>query len=99
MRPYDLKYEGSLLDDKDLSNNEWEAIQAGMERQILDLTNVFRQQFDKEELKWDDALHETALSHSKDMKDKDYLLHVSFIGTGFNDRLMEIDIVCVSDWN
>lgn len=92
MRPYDLKYEGSLPDDKDLSNKEWEAIQAGMERQILDLTNVFRQQFDKEELKWDDALHETALSHSKDMKDKDYFSHVSPNGNGLSERLMDMDI-------
>src|SRR5699024_1146943 len=67
-------------------------IQSGMEQQIFDMTNVFRKYFEKSALNWDKSLHSVALSHSKDMKERDYFSHVAPNGDGLSERLTEWDI-------
>src|SRR5699024_1990820 len=52
--PYKLTYQGSLPEKKEWSDEEWKEIQAGMEKQIFDVTNVIRRQFEKDNLKWDE---------------------------------------------
>lgn len=89
LKPYNLTYQGSLSEEKEWSDEEWDDIQSGMERQILDITNIFRKQFGKDVLDWDQPLHKVALAHSKDMENQDYFSHVSPNGDGLSERLEE----------
>src|SRR5699024_4433861 len=90
--PYKLTYQGSLPEKKEWSDEEWKEIQAGMEKQIFDVTNVIRRQFEKDNLKWDEALQHVALSHSKDMEKQGYFSHVSPNGDGLSERLLKQNI-------
>lgn len=90
--PYELTYQGSLPKKDEWSKEEWEEIQRGMERQIYDITNVIRGEFEKDSLVWDKNLQEVAFSHSKDMENQDYFAHESPDGDGLTERLAASDI-------
>ncbi|WP_245690039.1 CAP domain-containing protein [Sediminibacillus albus] len=91
-RPYEIFYRGKLPEPPELSDEEWQEVQAGMEQQIFDITNVIRNRHKKSELSWDEPISEVALSHSKDMSDNNYFSHYSQNGEGLKDRLSEHDI-------
>src|SRR5699024_9242832 len=74
-RPYQLEYRGSLSEPNDLSEQDWLKVEEGMEQQIFDLTNIFREIHDKETLGWEKEASEVAFMHSKDMEENNYFSH------------------------
>lgn len=95
-RFYEMEYRGSLPDDFTFSNEEWEEIEHGMEKQVYDLTNIFRERFQMDPLIIDDHVSEVAFSHSKDMFDQNYFSHYRLDGTGLKERLAENEIYYLS---
>lgn len=86
-RFYEMKYRGALPEDEQLSNKEWQAIQDGMERQIFDVTNVFRHRHNLPQVELDELVSEVAYLHSKDMHDQQYFSHESKDGKGLKERI------------
>ncbi|MGM8364247.1 CAP domain-containing protein [Virgibacillus sp. W0181] len=86
-RFYEMEYRGELEDHPVLSSEEWEKVQNGMEKQILDLTNVIRQRHQQSPLRIDEQASDVAFLHSKDMAENNYFSHYSQNGNGLRDRL------------
>ncbi|WP_047981375.1 CAP domain-containing protein [Ornithinibacillus contaminans] len=91
-RPFGLSYRGNLPEAPDLSNEEWEQVESGMEQQIFDITNVIRSSFQKDTLTWEDSVSEVAFLHSKDMAENNYFSHYSLNGYGLKERLEEKNV-------
>lgn len=85
-RPYEITYRGSLPDEPDLTEAQWEQIETGLEQQIFDISNVLRNRFDRSSLEWDEEVSEVAFNHSKDMNDNNYFSHYSQNGDGLKER-------------
>ncbi|RDW17947.1 CAP domain-containing protein [Oceanobacillus chungangensis] len=95
-RPYQLHYRGDLPEEPHLTVGEWEKIEAGMEQQVFDITNVFRDQQGLEPLQWDVPVAEVAFSHSKDMEENNYFSHDSLNGDGLKERLAVEEVIYVA---
>jgi len=95
-RPYEVEYRGSLPERPELSANDWERAETGMEQQILDITNVMRSQHGKKILKPDPKTAEVAYLHSKDMAENSYFSHYGLDGTGLKERLAEKKLTYVA---
>lgn len=91
-RPYEIYYETPLPAQPDLTEEEWQTIQSGMEQQVFELTNVIRYQYGVRKLKWDETAAEVASGHSKDMYDNNYFSHYSLDGRGLRERLSELNV-------
>jgi len=88
-RPYEVEYRGSLPERPELSASDWKRAEAGMEKQILDITNIMRNEHGKQALKPDPKTAEVAYLHSKDMSENHYFSHYGLDGTGLKERLAE----------
>lgn len=91
-RFYGMEYRGDLNDDIDLSAEEWKVVEKGMEKQVLDISNIYRKRHSVSPLTQDASVAEVAYLHSKDMHDNDYFSHDRLDGTGLKERLLEKDI-------
>lgn|SRR5690625_2331198 len=85
--PYEVKYSGKLPEKPQLSDQQWEEIDRGMEQQIFDVTNIIRKENHLETVKWENDLHEVAFMHSKDMANHNYFSHDGPEGDGLKERL------------
>ncbi|WLV25661.1 CAP domain-containing protein [Aciduricibacillus chroicocephali] len=95
-RPYEVEYRGNLPERPELTEVDWEKAESGMEKQILDITNVMRQSHGKRVLKPDTKTAEVAYLHSKDMSDNNYFSHYGLDGTGLKERLAEKHLTYIS---
>lgn len=95
-RFYEMEYRGSLPDDEDLSDDEWNEIEQGMKQQIFDLTNIYRHRFDVSPLEMDEQVSEVAFMHSEDMYENNYFSHTSQDGKGLKERLEALDVYFLS---
>jgi uncharacterized protein YkwD len=95
-QPYELQYRGKLPEKPNLTEEEWVEVEAGMERQIFDITNIIRQQHGKDKLKWEESVGEVAFRHSKDMEEHNYFSHSSLDGRGLKERLEEGEVAFVA---
>lgn len=86
-RFYEMEYKGTLPQDIELTNKDWTSIQSGMEKQILDITNVYRERHGLQQVEYDESVSEVAYLHSKDMYDEQYFSHESNDGRGLRERL------------
>lgn len=91
-RPYEIIYRGELPPEPDLNDDEWSLVQAGMEQQIFDISNVFRNRFNKTIFEWEQTVSDVAFLHSKDMHDNQYFSHISQNGDGLIERLETTDL-------
>ena len=91
-RPYEMMYRGHLPKVKELTDKEWRKVEKGMEKQIFDITNIFRKQFGVDHVSWDDNVSKVAYAHSKDMENKQYFSHYRLDGSGLKERLQEKDV-------
>jgi uncharacterized protein YkwD len=91
-RPYEMVYRGDLLEAPELTDEAWLRVEAGTEKQILDITNVIRSRHDLQMLIWDEQTAEVAYAHSKDMAEGDYFSHESKEYGTLADRLEAGDI-------
>ncbi|MGN1401833.1 MAG: CAP domain-containing protein [Bacillus sp. (in: firmicutes)] len=92
MRPYGLVYRGSLPEEAEVPEDESDRVDDGNERQIFDLTNIFRARMGLNKVQWDEATSEVALGHSKEMHDEEYFSHVSAKEGELKDRLAKGEV-------
>ena len=92
-RPYEMVYRGTLLEPPVLSEGDWVRIEAGLEKQILDITNTIRLRHDLPTLEWDEKTAEVAYAHSKDMAIEDYFSHESEKFGDLSERLNAAEIL------
>lgn len=85
--PYEMVYRGELLEAEDESIVNEEEVERGKERQIFDITNVFRVRNELQPLEWDEQTAEVALAHSKDMFESQQFSHISEEFGDLTDRL------------
>ncbi|RDW18445.1 hypothetical protein CWR48_12815 [Oceanobacillus arenosus] len=95
-RPYEILYRGDLPTEQNLSTEEWVQVEAGMEQQVFDITNVFRNQKGLQALQWEDPVAEVAFMHSKDMEENNYFSHNSLNGNGLKERLAVEDVFYIA---
>lgn len=95
-RVYEMEYRGSLPEEKVLSEEEWREVEKGMELQIFELTNIYRNRFNVPPLVQDDQVREVAYLHSKDMYDNNYFSHYSPEGNGLKERLGDREVYYLS---
>ncbi|MEH7247081.1 CAP domain-containing protein [Neobacillus niacini] len=86
-RPFELVYSGELLEPIEPSEEMWNLIEEGTEKQILDITNVMRLRHNVKTLIWDEETSEVAYGHSKDMSESDDFSHTSKKFGSLSDRL------------
>ncbi|MFC4025444.1 CAP domain-containing protein [Oceanobacillus longus] len=86
-RPYEIEYRGKLPNEPELTEDEWAKIEKGMEQQIVDITNVMRNQHGIDKLDWEESVSNVAYQHSKDMAENNYFSHYSLNGNGLKERL------------
>lgn len=92
-RPYEMVYRGTLIEPPVLSEGDWVRIEAGLEKQILDITNAIRSRHELQLLEWDEKTAEVAYAHSKDMAIEDYFSHESEKYGDLSERLKAADIL------
>ncbi|WP_246940295.1 CAP domain-containing protein [Bacillus pinisoli] len=86
-RPYELVYRGELINARDLSQEEWKAIELGSAQQIIDITNMIRKRHKVNDVKWHEPTSQVAFLHSMDMMKNGYFSHDSPTAGGLADRL------------
>ncbi|MCM3123437.1 CAP domain-containing protein [Mesobacillus sp. AQ2] len=92
-RPYEMVYRGTLIEPPVLSDGDWVRIEAGLEKQILDITNAIRSRHELQLLEWDEKTAEVAYAHSKDMAIEDYFSHESEKYGDLSERLKAAEIL------
>ncbi|WP_432442790.1 CAP domain-containing protein [Mesobacillus selenatarsenatis] len=92
-RPYEMVYRGSLIEPPVLSEGDWIRIEAGLEKQILDISNAIRIRHGLPMLEWDEKTAEVAYAHSKDMAIEDYFSHESDKYGDLSERLKAAEIL------
>lgn len=95
-RPYEIKYRGQLPEELNLTEEQWEKIEKGMEQQIFDITNQFRKNHQINGLEWDETVRKVAYLHSKDMENEQYFSHYGLDGSGLKERLRAEDVFYVA---
>src|SRR5699024_2650477 len=93
---YKIEYRGNLPDVPELSDEDWEEVEAGMEKQIFNISNVMRNQFDKPSVELDNTIGKVAYQHSQDMAENDYFSHYSKDGDGLKERLAAKKVLYMS---
>ena len=91
-QPYDLFYKGELVEVKKPSSEDQMEVDRAVERQILDLTNIYRTNHGVDELERDFSLERVAREHSKEMALKDYFSQDSPTSGTLANRLELADI-------
>ncbi|KAA0966629.1 hypothetical protein FQ087_10505 [Sporosarcina sp. ANT_H38] len=91
-QPYDMAYMGEIVSADRPSSTMQIEVDRAMERQILDLTNVYRKSHGLEELLGDYNLTVVARKHSEDMALENYFSHESPVTGDLADRLKEAEI-------
>lgn len=86
-KPYELVYNGRLLEPKELQRDDWRAIEEGSKQQVFDITNIIRERFDLNPLKWDEDVSTVAYDHSKNMAKLGYFSHDSPENGSLAERL------------
>jgi uncharacterized protein YkwD len=92
-RPYEMVYRGTLVEPPVLSEGDWVRIEAGLEKQILDITNAIRSRHELQMLEWDEKTAEVAYAHSKDMAIENYFSHESETQGDLSERLKAAEIL------
>lgn len=97
-QPYDMAYMGEIVSvDRPSSSMQMEVDRA-MERQIYELTNLYRKKHGLNELSGDYDLAVVARKHSEDMALENYFSHESPVTGDLADRLKEAEIEHRKAW-
>lgn len=91
-RSYEVTYRGELIEPQEVSEEKWEKIEEGSEKQILSITNMMRVRHNVPAVKWDEETSKVAFLHSEDMKKNNYFSHETPSGETLVDRLGELNI-------
>ncbi len=91
-QPYDMAYMGEIVSADRPSSTMQMEVDRAMERQIFELTNLYREKHGLEELLGDYNLAVVARKHSEDMALENYFSHESPVAGNLADRLKEARI-------
>ncbi|QTD42429.1 CAP-associated domain-containing protein [Sporosarcina sp. Te-1] len=91
-QPYDMEYSGEMITVVPPSASVQMEVDRAMERQVFELTNEYRKNHDRTELKSDYWLGVLAREHSKDMALENYFSNESPSTGTLSDRLKSSDI-------
>ncbi|MER2089227.1 MAG: CAP-associated domain-containing protein [Sporosarcina sp.] len=91
-QPYDMSYMGEIVSAERPSSTKQMEVDRAMERQISELTNLYRKNHGVNEVLNDYGLSEVARKHSKDMALENYFSHESPVTGNLADRLKEEEI-------
>ncbi|WP_226665879.1 CAP domain-containing protein [Metabacillus litoralis] len=91
-RSYEVTYRGNLIEPDEISEDKWEKIEEGSEKQILAITNMLRSRHNAPAVKWHEATSGVAFLHSQDMNKNNYFSHESPTEGTLVDRLAQSDI-------
>ncbi|ASN07396.1 CAP domain-containing protein [Virgibacillus necropolis] len=94
--PYAIEYRGKLPKKPNLTDEQWDKVENGMEQQIFSITNVIRNQHGKSKLEWGDSVSDVAFLHSKDMAVNNYFSHYGLNGDGLKERLAAKEVFYVA---
>lgn len=90
--PYEITYQGELPNVVEKTSKEWELIEAGVEIEVFEISNVIRSMHEIEQLEWNDEVRDVAYLHSKDMSNNNYFSHLSLDGSGLKERLLSENV-------
>src|SRR5699024_4875541 len=88
-RIYEIVYRGSLPDPIELSDDEWEKVESGMEQQMFDLSNMYRHPVGVGAHDEFTVVQVVPYLYSKDMQEYEYFFHYAEDGSGLQERLEE----------
>lgn len=91
-QPYDMAYMGEIVSADRPSSTMQMEVDRAMERQIIELTNLYRKNHGLNEVLSDYDLTEVARKHSEDMALENYFSHESPVTGNLSDRLKEAEI-------
>ncbi|PEL10638.1 CAP domain-containing protein [Bacillus sp. AFS017336] len=91
-KPYELIYSGNLINAKKLNTLQEAIVDREEEKQIFNLTNVYRKRMNLSTLKWNSEAAKVALGHSKDMVQNKYFDHYSNLYGSLSDRLNDANV-------
>ncbi len=91
-QPYDMEFSGDLVTIHQPSSSEQMEVDRSMERQIFELTNIYREHHGMKPLENDYWLSLLAQNHSKDMAIENYFSHESPSAGNLSDRLKSLGI-------
>lgn len=91
-QPYDMEYTGELINVKLPSSTEQMEVDRAIERQIYELTNIYREHHEVAPLIHDYWLSSIAQEHSMDMAIRNYFSHESPTGGNLSERLKNSSI-------
>lgn len=91
-QPYDMEFMGELVTANIPSSTVQMEVDRSMERQIFELTNIYREHHDVKPLTNDYWLSLLAQNHSKDMAIENYFSHESPSAGNLSDRLKSFGI-------
>lgn len=91
-RSYEVTYRGELIKAKKITNEKWDGIEDGAEKQILSITNIIRTRHNINPVTWDEETSQVAFLHSEDMRLNNYFSHESPNGETLVDRLAKFDV-------
>lgn len=86
-QPYDLFYKGEMVEVKKPSSDDQFAVDRALERQILDITNLYRDNHELNRLRKDYRLQVVAREHSKEMALQNYFSQDSPTSGSLANRL------------
>ncbi|WP_082892768.1 CAP domain-containing protein [Rossellomorea aquimaris] len=87
LHPYEMMYRGELEEEIEPTEEEWDNVNQAREKQIFDISNVIRHDFEKPVLEWDEETSMVAKGHSLEMFELDYFSHESPNLGSLADRL------------
>ncbi|MFX3618361.1 MAG: CAP domain-containing protein [Sporolactobacillus sp.] len=85
--PYSMTYYGQLPRLPSLAAKQWEAVDAGSDQEIFDISNLLRYRYKKPMLTWSVEAHQAAFKHSREMKIRNYFSHDSKWSGNLKTRL------------
>ena len=91
-QPYDMTYMGEVVSADRPSSTMQMEVDRAMERQLFELTNLYRTNHDVSEVESDYGLTQVARKHSEDMALENYFSHESPVTGSLADRLKEAKI-------
>ncbi|MBH0229022.1 CAP domain-containing protein [Halobacillus yeomjeoni] len=93
LQPYRVVYRGELPIPENLNRQDWKAIESGVERQIMAMTNYIRSSHGLRAVSSHKRASAVAFKHSRDMNVNNYFSHYSLNGASLKDRLEEINYI------
>ncbi|WP_313891401.1 CAP-associated domain-containing protein [Psychrobacillus sp.] len=92
-KPYDIFYNGAMIDTTTPTSSLQVAVDRANERQIVEISNVYRFKHGLSVLESDFVIQQIARSHSEEMAKNNVVINDTFEVTKFSDKLNESSVV------